>query len=86
MVWDNLLSRFCLTELAICSSSSLMIRSIIHTQTIVTVLYLASWLVVYLVRTSAFVPFGVMIKGFCFKTGVFFGVCSRIQNEMQALY
>lgn len=42
VVWDNLLSRFCLTELAICSSSSLMKRSIIYTQTIVTDLYLAS--------------------------------------------
>lgn len=88
VVWDSLLVRFCLAELVVCSSSSLPIGTNIQTQNIVTNLskYLRKSLVVHLVRTSGFGCFGVLVEGFCLKTGVFFGVCSRIQNEMQALF
>lgn len=84
MDWDNFLARFCLAELKVCSSSSLPIGSDIYTHTIVTDLYWQDKIPVYLVRTSAFVCCGELIEGFCVKTGVFFGVCNRIQNETQA--
>lgn len=85
MDWDNFSAEFCLAGLMVCSSSSLPIGSNIYTQAIVIDLYWQDKIPVYLVRTSAFMCFGVLTEDSCIKTGVFFGVCSRIQNETQTL-
>lgn len=69
----------------VCSSSSLPVESNVYIQTTVTDLYWHEKIAAYLARTSVFERCGGLVEGSCVKSGVFFGVCSRIQNETQAL-